>query len=392
MDRHDVAVIGAGIVGVAAARALLDRRPDLDVVVLDKESDVGTHQTGHNSGVVHSGLYYRPGTLKARLCVAGRRRLLDFCDQAGVPVGRHGKIVTATRADQLPALEELHRRARANGLTGVERLGAGGIRDHEPHATGVAALWVPETSVVDYGLVARELARPLELVTDFLVDSIRTDTDGFTITAGERAVRATRLVNCAGLQSDRVAALAGVQADLRIIPFRGEYFALREAATHLVAGMIYPVPDPRFPFLGVHFTRRIDDSVEVGPNAVLALGREHYRGTRPSPRDLAATIGWPGFWRIVGRYWRTGTEELWHSAWPSSYARTAQALVPDLGPEDLIRAGAGVRAQAVARDGELLDDFAVVEHGRAVHVLNAPSPAATSSLAIGDHIAQRVLA
>lgn len=391
---HDVVVVGAGIVGLATAAALRRRFPDIDLVVVEKEDEVGSHQTGHNSGVVHSGLYYRPGSLKATLCVEGRRRLLDYCDEAGIPVGRTGKVVVASTPDQVPALDTLWERGHANGLQGMERLGPDGIRDHEPHATGVAGIHVPETAVVDYGAVARHLADDLgeAIVKRAPVDAVAVDGDGVRVGSGERSWRARTLVNCAGLHTDRVAAMAGVETDLRIVPFRGEYFRLRPRAENLVRSMIYPVPDPRFPFLGVHFTRRVDGTVEVGPNAVLALAREHYRGTPPSPRDLWDTVSFPGFWRIVGRYWRTGTEEMWHSLRASSYARLAQTLVPALFPSDLEPGGAGVRAQAVASDGRLLDDFEIVEAGPTVHVLNAPSPAATSSLAIGEHIAGVVAA
>ena len=387
---HDVIVVGAGIVGLATARALEHRHPGIDVVVVDKEDRPGTHQTGHNSGVVHSGLYYRPGSLKANLCVEGRRQLLDFCDAEGIPVGRSGKVVVATRDAQIPALEDLFERGTANGLQGLDRLGRRGIADHEPHASGVAGIWVPETCVVDYGLVASHLASRLTVETGFAVDAITPTGSGIRVAAGERALEARRMVNCAGLQSDRIAGLAGVGSTLRIVPFRGEYFVLDATSAELVRGLIYPVPDPRFPFLGVHFTRKVDGTVEVGPNAVLALAREHYRGTLPSPTDLWETLAWPGFWRFVATYWRTGSRELWHSLRSRSYAALARELVPELGLSALSVGGAGVRAQAVGRDGRLLDDFEIVESEHAVHVLNAPSPGATSSLAIGEYIAGRV--
>jgi L-2-hydroxyglutarate oxidase len=387
---HDVVVIGGGIVGLAVARAIERSHPGADVVVVEKESQVGRHQTGHNSGVVHSGLYYRPGSLKARLCVEGRHELLDFCEAEDIPVGRSGKVVVATQDDQVEALQELFERGTTNGLSGLERLGRRGIVEHEPHASGVAGIWVPETAVVDYGTVAVRLASQLRVETDFAVDTIATSGSGILVASGERALEARRLVNCAGLHSDRVAELAGVTTDLRIVPFRGEYFVLDDEAADLVRGMIYPVPDPRFPFLGVHFTRKVDGSVEVGPNAVLALAREHYRGSAPSPSDLFDTVTWPGFWKIVTKYWRTGTQEMWHSLRSRSYASLARELVPELGLSSLSVGGAGVRAQAVGRDGRLLDDFAIVESDNAVHVLNAPSPGATSSLAIGRFIAARV--
>ncbi len=389
---HDVAVIGAGIVGLATAFALERRFPGLDVLVVEKEGKPGQHQTGHNSGVIHSGLYYRPGSLKARLCVEGRQRMLEFCEEAGVPVGSYGKLVIATREAHRAALETLWERGRANGLSGLEKLGPDGIRSVEPHATGIAALWVPETGVTDFAAVAERIGDRLGgmIQTDTKIDSISFKTEGVQLGAGEKSFDAKVLVNCAGLHADRIARLAGVNTSIRIVPFRGEYYTLRRGSEDLVNGLIYPVPDPRFPFLGVHFTRKLNGTVEVGPNAVLALAREHYRGTPPSVRDLWDMMSFPGFWRVVGRYWRTGTEEMWHSLRVSSYARQARSLVPDLRDDDLEKSFAGVRAQAVARDGRLLDDFEIITTDNTVHVLNAPSPAATSSLAIGEHIANLV--
>ncbi len=387
--KYDIAVIGAGIVGLATARALERQLPGLDLLVLEKELKPGRHQTGHNSGVIHSGLYYQPGSLKARLCVDGRRLMLEFCKKNGIPVGEFGKLVVATRDDQLPALENLWDRGQTNGLSGLEKLGPEGIRSIEPHAGGVGALWVPETAVTDFSAVAERLASDLhgQIESGARVDSIASTSEGVRLGSGQRSFEAKVIINCAGLHADRIARLAGLDSSVRIVPFRGEYFALRKGKEHLVSGLIYPVPDPRFPFLGVHFTRKLDGSVEVGPNAVLALAREHYRGSSPSARDLWDTFSFPGFWRIVGRYWRTGTEEMWHSLRPSSYARLASALVPEVTGDDLERADAGVRAQAVARDGRLLDDFEIVRTENSIHVLNAPSPAATSSFAIGEHVA-----
>lgn len=390
-ERFDVCVIGAGIVGLATATAVSRRLPGASVVVVDKETAVGSHQTGHNSGVLHSGLYYKPGSLKARLCVDGQRRMGVFCRDEGIACERTGKLVIATREEELPALDELFRRGTANGLEGLRRLTGDEIGTIEPHATGVAAIHVPEAGVLDYREVTERLA-------DLLSGEVRTGAAVERLVTGDRvevgtaagSVHARVLVNCAGLQSDRVARLAGVEPPVRIVPFRGEYYSLAPEAAHLVKALVYPVPDPRFPFLGVHFTRRIDGSVEVGPNAVLALGREHYRGRRPDPADLVATLGYRGFHRLVGRYWRTGATEAWRSMWRSTYARSARVLVPQVRAEHLRPGGAGVRAQAVAPDGSLVDDFSIVETANAVHVLNAPSPAATASLAIGDHIAAMV--
>jgi L-2-hydroxyglutarate oxidase LhgO len=389
---YDVAVIGAGIVGLAVARALEAAHPSISIVVLEKEDRPGTHQTGHNSGVVHSGLYYRPGSLKARLCVDGRRRLLEFCREEDISVSQSGKIVVATSPAEVPLLRDLYERGTANGLSGLELLGPSGIRDIEPHATGEAGLWVPESAVTDFSVVAARLASRLggDVVTGAGVDRIVSSPGAVRLGAGDREFTARRVINCAGLHADRVARLAGHDTGVRIIPFRGEYYELVPQARDLVRGLIYPVPDPQFPFLGVHFTRKLDGSVEVGPNAVLALAREHYRGERPVFGDLWETVRFRGFWHLVRSHWRSGAEEMWHSLRPSSYAKQAQSLVPELSPTDLIRAGAGVRAQAVSPEGALLDDFEIVEADRFVHVLNAPSPAATSSLAIGEHIASLV--
>jgi L-2-hydroxyglutarate oxidase LhgO len=386
---YDVTVIGAGIVGLATATAIAHRRPGAAIAVIDKEAEVGVHQTGHNSGVLHSGLYYRPGSLKARLCVAGQRRLAGFCEEEGLPFNRSGKIVVATRPDEVPAMEELLRRGTENGLVGLRRLTAGEIADIEPHATGVAAIHVPEAGVVDFSAVAQRLADrlPGELLLSREVERLDADGSGITVATSHGGVRTRRLVNCAGLHSDRIAAMAGVTSDVRIVPFRGQYYTLSPEVTQLVRALIYPVPDPRFPFLGVHFTRRIDDSVEVGPNAVLALGREHYRGARPAWRDIWETLTYRGFLRLAARYWRTGVSEAWRSAWRYAYARSAQALVPEIRRDHLLPGGAGVRAQAVDRHGRLLDDFVIEHSDHAVHVLNAPSPAATASLAIGEEIA-----
>lgn len=393
--RFDVLIVGAGIVGVATARALLRLHPDLRVAVFDKEPEVGRHQTGHNSGVLHSGLYYRPGSLKASLCVTGQRRMAAFCEKEGLAFRRSGKIVVATKPSERPALDDLHHRGTANGLEGLRVLGPDELVEVEPHATGLAALLVPEAGVADYGAVARRLSEQFAASGGTLrlaqpVTGIVERSAGVEVEAGGELVHTRTIVNCAGLQSDRIAALAGVHAPVQIVPFRGEYYTLTPEAEHLVRALIYPVPDPRFPFLGVHFTRRVDGSVEVGPNAVLALGREHYRGESPDWGEVVDTVRFRGFQRLVARYWRTGIEEAWRSAWPRSYARSARTLVPDIRAEHLQRSGAGVRAQAVTPDGRLVDDFSIVETDTGVHVLNAPSPAATASLAIGDHIARLV--
>jgi L-2-hydroxyglutarate oxidase len=397
MLRADVVVIGAGIVGLATSLALLGRRPAASLVVLDKEKSLAAHQTGHNSGVIHSGLYYKPGSLKATMCARGRALLEEFCREHAVPFERCGKVVVATRDDEVRRLDEIERRGHANGLLGVRRIGPDELREHEPHAVGVAALFVPETGIVDYRKVAGTYGAEIER----LGGTVRTGARVTRIelyggrvlvatTAGE--VEARVLVACAGLESDRIARMAGLSIDVSIVPFRGEYWMLAPERAHLVKSLIYPVPDPSFPFLGVHFTRRIQGGIEAGPNAVLALAREGYRRTSFDMRDALAVARWPGFWRMARQHWRAGMAEQARSFSRAAFARACAALVPEITPRDLTPGGAGVRAQAVARDGALVDDFAIAEGERMVHVLNAPSPAATASLAIGEEIASRALA
>lgn len=392
--RYDVCVVGAGLVGLATARAISERFTGASILVLDKEEGIATHQSSHNSGVVHSGLYYKPGSLKARLCVEGREAVYRICEEEGIAVRRSGKLVIATDQSEIPALDELQRRGDANGLSGLTRLGPDGIKDHEPAATGIDALYVPDAGVADYPGLAEHLAEQLtvagaEIALGHGVTAIDHVGDGVVVTAGGGRFSARGLINCAGLHSDRVARMAGISSSIRIIPFRGEYYRMAEQAESLVRALIYPVPDPRFPFLGVHFTRRIDDSVEVGPNAVLALGREQYRGVGPIWRDVRETLSSKGFRRLVLKHWLSGTRELLSSRSTRLYARLARRLVPATRREDLIEGGAGVRAQAVAPDGSLVDDFVIEEAGNTIHVLNAPSPGATASIAIGRHIAER---
>jgi (S)-2-hydroxyglutarate dehydrogenase len=389
----DVAVVGGGIVGTATALALAER--GRTVVVLEAEARLAAHQSGHNSGVVHSGLYYRPGSLKAENCVAGREAMYRFCAEHGIPHERCGKLVVATAEDELPALAELERRGHANGLAGVRRLGRDEMREREPEVAGLAGLLVPETGIVDYARVTAAIAERVraaggEIRTGARLLACRHEPDGLAADTAAGAVHARLLVNCAGLQSDRVARLCGVEPGLAIVPFRGEYWALAPARRHLVRHLVYPVPDPAFPFLGVHFTRTIDGTVEAGPNAVLALRREGYRWTDVSPRDLAALAGYPGFWRMARQHWKTGLGEVHRSLSKRAFVAALRRLVPALRPGDLVPAGAGVRAQAVLPDGRLLDDFRIVEGPHSVHVLNAPSPAATASLAIGRRVAEMV--
>jgi L-2-hydroxyglutarate oxidase len=392
--RCDVAVVGGGLVGLASALALAGR--GLTVAVLEAEEVLAAHQSGHNSGVIHSGLYYKPGSLKARLCVAGARSLFDLCAEEGVAHERCGKLVVATGASELPRLDELERRGRANGLAGLRRLAGGELREIEPHVAGIAALHVPGTAIVDYKGVAQAYARRLEARGGTVrlgarVTAIREEASELVVETGRGVVRARLLVNCAGLQCDRIARLAGADPQVRIIPFRGEYHDLRPEARPLVRGLIYPVPDPRFPFLGVHLTRRVDGSVEAGPNAVLAWRREGYRKGSFAPRDAASTLAWPGFWRLAARHARTAVMEVRRSWSKVRFARDLARLVPAITAADLTAGGSGVRAQAIDRQGNLVDDFHLVESPRAIHVLNAPSPGATASLAIGEEIARRAV-
>jgi len=388
-DRFDVAVVGGGIVGLATAHAVAARHPQASVVVLEAETEVGAHQSSHNSGVLHSGLYYTPGSLRARLCVDGRRRMIDFCREHQIAHDVTGKLVVATDRQEVSRLEHLHTRGNANGLAGIRRLAPGEWGDIEPHIRGIAALHVPEAGVADFHAVTIKLAETLagDVRTGWPVTSIQRGGDTWEVAGPSGSVIADRLVTCAGLQSDRVAAMAGAEPPVRIVPFRGEYFALSGASEGLVRHLAYPVPDPRFPFLGVHFTRRIDGVVEVGPNAVPAVGRHHYRGARPDLREFAGTLATPGFARLALRYAATGVAEIVRSRSVGLYAQSARRLLPDLHTADLAPAGAGVRAQAISRQGKLVDDFALLRQDGALHVLNAPSPAATASLAIGDYLA-----
>jgi L-2-hydroxyglutarate oxidase len=391
MKPYDVAIIGAGIVGMATARALTASYR-LSLVVLEAEDRPAAHQSGHNSGVMHAGLYYKPGSLKARNCVEGREALYRFCQENSIPHERCGKLVVATREAEVPALDELERRGRANGLVGLRRLDPTGVRDLEPAVTGVAGLHVPETGIVDYAAVTRVYAEHVRQAGSEI--QLHTRVRRCHRRAGELVLETTRgdvacrrLINCAGLRSDQVARLCGIDPGLQIIPFRGEYYELVPGRHTLVRNLIYPVPDPRFPFLGVHFTRMIHGGVEAGPNAVLALKREGYGFWSFSPADVLRMASYRGFWRMAVRYGRTGLGELYRSVSKRAFVRALQRLVPELQPEDLRPHGSGVRAQAVDPAGNLVDDFRIIETEGMIHVLNAPSPAATASLSIGRTIA-----
>lgn len=393
MSVRSPVVIGGGIVGLATAVAMAQRgHPP---VVLEAEEALGQHQTGHNSGVIHSGLYYRPGSLKAKTCADGLKAMYRFCAEEGVPHRKCGKLVVALNEAELPALRTLEERGRANGVT-LTRIGPEQIREYEPAAVGIAGLFVEDTGVVDYRVVVNALAAKLlrlggEVKVRSRVSLIRKDGNGFIIGTPNDEIRAEKFVNCAGLQSDRVAKLAGLTPRVQIIPFRGEYYTLRPDRTHLVRTLIYPVPDPALPFLGVHLTRGIDGVVEAGPNAVLSLKREGYSRIDASLRDMADMIRFPGFWRMAGKQWRSGLDELRRSFSKARFTSSLQRLVPSISEHDLVPGGSGVRAQAVGVDGRLVDDFEIQTAPGMVHVLNAPSPAATASLAIGREIATRIL-
>ena len=382
-------VIGGGILGLAVADRICTRRPGSHVTVVEKESRWATHQTGRNSGVVHSGLYYKPGSYKATMCREGARSMMQFAAAEGVAVERCGKLVVATSPDEVPRLRALAERGRQNGLH-VRELDPAAARDIEPYVACTAALHVAETAIIDYRGVCEALVRRLEAAGADLRLSTRVvglhENDRGTTVETETGTIDGDVVNCAGLQSDLVASLDGRRLPVRIIPFRGEYFELRPQSHHLVRGLIYPVPDPRFPFLGVHLTRMIDGGVHAGPNAVLALAREGYTWRTVRARELAATLAYPGFWRLASRHARTGLAEVTRSLSRRRFADSLQKLVPEIVQDDLVPAPAGVRAQAVLRDGSLVDDFLVERHGRTVHVLNAPSPAATSALEIAAHV------
>lgn len=391
-----IGIVGAGIVGLAIARELTRRRPGTRVVVLEKEGRVAAHQTGHNSGVVHAGIYYKPGSLKAELCTRGRDLLREYCQERRIPYDECGKLVVAVRQDELARMTALADRAGANMVPGLRRVSPGEIREIEPHATGLAALWSPKTAITDYVRVAESFADDVaaaggEVRLNFPVHRIRSISSKLEVGSEEQSLTVDRLVVCAGIQSDRVAALAGDEAAPRIIPFRGEYMLIKPAKSTMVRGLIYPVPDPRYPFLGVHFTRRVDGTVEVGPNAVLATAREGYRRRDISVRDLAGIASYPGMWRMAAKHWRTGVREMYGSVSKRAYMRAARRYVPEIGASDVIRAGSGVRAQALDRDGGLVDDFRIHRLGPVTAVRNAPSPAATSSLAIAEHVAGELL-
>ena len=392
----DIIIIGGGILGLAAALRILQARPNTRLMLIEKESDLAQHQTGHNSGVIHSGLYYRPGSLKAINCRAGYEQLLAFCRQEAIPHEICGKIVVATTEVELPRLDELHRRGVANGLDGLRFLQPAEIREIEPHCNGIRGLFVPQTGIVDYVAVARKYAEKLTemgvgIVLGERILDIQRSNNRIEVIGNARTYTAQIAIVCAGLQSDRLARLTEPELPLRILPFRGEYYKLKQSALHLVNHLIYPVPNPSFPFLGVHFTRIISGGIECGPNAVFAFGREAYRKTDFNLHDTWEAITWPGFHKVIGKYWRTGLGEFHRSISKKAFVSALQNLIPEIEADHLEPGGAGIRAQACDRDGRLIDDFDIRISGNVIQVCNAPSPAATASLAIGQTLADKAL-
>ncbi len=394
MSQTDVVVIGGGIIGLATAWQLIEKRPQLHIVLLEKEDRLACHQTGRNSGVIHSGIYYRPGSLRARNCRDGRQELEEFCTQHGVAWERTGKVIVAADDRQLPALDTIHQRGQQNGVS-CDIIGTERLAELEPHAVGIRAIHVPEAGIVDYPGMCTSLGRlvadrGVEIRLSQRVTSLRQSTHRVEVICGDDTFQAAQVVNCTGLHSDRVAKMSGQQMKEQIVPFRGEYFTLKAEAAHLCRTLIYPVPDPRFPFLGVHFTRMIEGGVECGPNAVLALAREGYRWRDINVRDLAESLFYPGFRRLALKYWKTGMGEIWRSVSRAAFVRALQNLVPEIQAHHLVTAPAGVRAQALAPTGNLVDDFLILRHERVLNVCNAPSPAATASLNIGRHIVDQM--
>ena len=392
LGNYDFVVVGGGIIGLATGMALGRDIPNKTVAILEKESEIGQHQTGHNSGVIHAGIYYPPGSKKADFCWTGSGMLRRFCDERGIRYDMCGKLIVATDESELPRLQELHRRGTANGVEGLVMVGAEGLRELEPHAAGVAALHSPNTGIIDYMDVCRALADEItgsggQIHTGAEVQRISERGGSVVVETSMGEVTTKNLVNCAGLHADSVARAMGLDIDVRIVPFRGEYFTLKPDSAGLVNGLLYPVPDPKMPFLGVHFTKRIGGGVEAGPNAVMALAREGYSKTDIDLRDMFGALRFPGFWRMAREHWVVGIKEQYRSLYRGAFLRSLQALVPDIRMEDLSSPGAGVRAQAVDRRGKLIQDFSIVRTRSSVHVLNAPSPGATSCLAIGNHIA-----
>jgi L-2-hydroxyglutarate oxidase len=393
--RHVFGVVGGGIVGLAVGRELAQRHPGAEIVVFEAEGQLGSHQTGHNSGVVHAGIYYKPGSLKAELCTLGRSLLREYCAERKLPYEECGKLVVAVDAAEMDRFNTLEATARENGVPGLRRVDGSGITEVEPHATGLAALHSPVTAITDFVAIAKAYAADIEAAGGRIhlsttVTGVTRRGDAIEVATPGQTHRVDRLVICAGLQADRMSRLADGVDGPRIVPFRGEYMLVNAAKRDLVRGMVYPVPDPRYPFLGVHYTRRVYGDLEVGPNAVLALDRNQYRRLAASRQDIGSLVSWPGFWRMAQKHWRTGVKEVTGSLSIRAYMRVAARYVPEIGPADVVRARSGLRAQAVDRDGSLVDDFRISQSEGITSVRNAPSPAATSSLAIARYVVDRI--
>ncbi len=393
--KYDFIIVGGGIVGLATGLNIIEKDPRKKILIIEKESAVAKHQTGNNSGVIHSGLYYKPGSLKAKNCIHGYNLLINFCKEYGVPFDLCGKIVVATDEKEIPLLKNLFERGAQNGLKDFKMLNEAQLKEYEPHVNGVAGFFVPQTGIVDYKVVAEKYAdifiqKGGELKLDEKVDDIRNSSD-VTVVTSKSTYESKQLINCAGLYSDKIAKLTTPELNVKIIPFRGEYYKLRKEKEYLVKNLIYPVPDPNFPFLGVHFTRMMKGGVEAGPNAVLAFKREGYKRSDISFRELSETLAWPGFQKVAKKYWRTGLGEMYRSFSKAAFTKALQKLIPEIEEKDLVDGGAGVRAQACDRTGGLVDDFMIIEKPNVINVCNAPSPAATSSLSIGESVAALAL-
>lgn len=394
--KYDFIVVGAGLVGLSAALSVKEKYPDKKILIIEKERTVSFHQSGHNSGVIHSGIYYKPDSLKAKNCIQGYHTLIAFAEKYNISYEICGKIIVATTNQEIPALENIYKRGVLNNLQGIRKLAKDELKEIEPHVTGTAGIFVPQTGIIDYLGFANALLSVFisefggEIVFENEVKDIKVTNTGITVIADKETFQTEKLITCAGLFSDRVTSLTEKKNDLRIIPFRGEYYKLRPEKTHLVKNLIYPVPDPKFPFLGVHFTRMIKGGVEAGPNAVLAFKREGYRFRDFSFDDVKDTLSWPGFWKVAMKYGRTGVGEIYRSLSKKAFTKALQKLVPEVEEKDLIEGGAGVRAQACDRNGILIDDFNISRNGNVIHVRNAPSPAATSCLSIGKSISELI--
>lgn len=393
---YDVIVVGAGIVGLATSYQLLTKKPDLKILILEKESDIAKHQTGNNSGVIHSGIYYKPGSLKALNCREGYQRLLEFCDEKSIKYEICGKLIVATSESEISQLNNLYERGMKNGLVNLKKLSKEELKDYEPAVSGIAGIYVPYTGIIDFKEVSKKILEKIlnsggEIKFNSKVLQVKNSDGRVEVNTANEVFISKFLVTCAGLFSDRLAKLTNPDLSLRIIPFRGEYYELKEEKRNLVKNLIYPVPDPNFPFLGVHFTRMIDGKVEAGPNAVLAFKREGYNKSDLNLKDIVETFGWKGFRIVAKKYWKVGFEEFFRSFSKHAFTKALQRLIPDIKGNDLIKGGSGVRAQACDIQGNLVDDFYFVENKNVIHICNAPSPAATASLSIGNYIAHKVI-